>query len=391
MFLLEIVSVNDILECLDRLVAFPTVSRDTNLPLVHFVTNYLNQLGFSVQLFHNQERSKAGLYCAIGPSQTDGVILSGHTDVVPVDGQDWSSDPFHLLRHGDRLFGRGAADMKGFLSCALTLAKAATTRNLRRPLHIVMSYDEEVGCRGVRPMLAQLVTIVPKPALVIIGEPTQMQVAVAHKGKLSGRVQCHGHSCHSSRALDGLNAIHLAADMIDLLRELQADIIDTGDSDKTFKVPFTTVHVGTIQGGTALNIVPANCTLEFEIRNIPSDDPQAIVDRLTARAAALSATCRRAFPESGIQVEVFNSYPGLQTQSEASMVTIAGRFGDGLARHQVDFGTEGGLFRQSFGVPVVICGPGNMDDAHKANEYVSLDQLRRCNLMLLRILTWLEH
>jgi acetylornithine deacetylase len=382
--------VHDMLDYLDRLVQFPTVSRETNLPLIDYVSAFLKQFDLPVRIFRNDEGTKASLYCRIGPSQEGGVILSGHTDVVPVEGQDWSSDPFRLTRRDDRLFARGAADMKGFLACVLAIAKTAVAINLRRPVHIAMSYDEEIGCVGVRPMLQQLQASLKRPALVIIGEPTQMQAAVAHKGKLAGRMRCVGHSCHSSRSPDGLNAIYLASDMIQELRALQSDIIHSGNRDNAFAVPFTTLHVGTIAGGTALNIVPACCTVEFEIRNLPVDDSQKLIERLRARAAEKNARCRRAFPDGGIEVEVVNAYPGLQAAAEPAMVRQVAGWSDGLAAQKLDFGTEGGLFYQSLGVPVVICGPGNMGDAHRGDEFVKLDQLEKCDQMLRHVLDWLQ-
>jgi acetylornithine deacetylase len=383
--------VKEILECLDRLVGFPTISRETNLPLIEYISLYLKQLDLPVRVFHNAERTKASLYSTIGPAREGGVILSGHTDVVPVEGQDWSSDPFRLVRREDRFFARGAADMKGFLACVLSLAKIAATRSLQRPLHMAMSYDEEIGCVGVRPMLRQLQSSLMTPALVIVGEPTQMQTAVAHKGKIAARVRCVGHACHSSQSPHGLNAIYLATDMIQELRGLQSEIIRNGTTDEAFAVPFTTLHVGTIHGGTALNIVPSQCTVEFEIRNLPADDPKVLLDRLQQRAVEKNARCRRAFRDSGINIEVFNDYPGLQAEEDAMMVRQAAAWSDGLAARKLDFGTEAGLFDQSLRVPVVICGPGNINDAHKRDEFVTLDQLRKCDRMLRHVLTWLEH
>jgi acetylornithine deacetylase len=381
--------VDETLNCLSRLVAFPTISRDSNLPLIEYVQNYLNRLNLPVRLFHNEERTKASLYCGIGPPDADGIILSGHTDVVSTEGQHWSSDPFCLQRRGERLFGRGTADMKGFVASVLAIAGEAAARPLRRPLHIALSYDEEIGCVGVRPMLAQLATIIRKPALAIVGEPTQMRTAVAHKGKVSARIHCSGHACHSSHAADGLNAIYLATDMTNFLREFQTELINA-DSDTSFATPYTTLHIGKVHGGTALNIVPATCTLDFEIRYIPADDPLVILERLTGRARAISQAWYKKFPQSGIRIEVLNAYPGLQTPPQQAIVRLAGEFGRGFSPNKLDFGTEGGLFHCALGVPVVICGPGDMDDAHKGDEFVALDQLVQCHHMLRQILNWLE-
>jgi acetylornithine deacetylase len=382
-------SVNDVLELLDHLISFPTISRESNLPLIEFVATYLGGFGMPVQLFHNQSRDKAGLYYCIGPRIAGGVILSGHTDVVPVDGQTWASDPFRLVRRGDRLFGRGSADMKGFLACVLAMTKQATSKKLMRPLHVVMSYDEEIGCVGVRHMLTALQSMLLAPALGIIGEPTQLLIAIAHKGKSAARIHCRGHACHSSRAPEGLNAIYLATEMVTFLRQLQDDIIRRGERDATFLVPFSSVHVGMINGGTALNIVPSDCSVEVEIRNLPSDDPQALLDQICAKARDLTQFCRQRFDDTGVDVDVFNAYPGLSAPVDAPMVRLAGKFCDALGTCSVDFGTEGGLFQQRLGIPVVVCGPGHIADAHKADESIALDQLAGCKRMLGRILNWL--
>ncbi|WP_371349092.1 acetylornithine deacetylase [Ancylobacter sp. IITR112] len=372
------------LALLDRLIAFPTVSRESNLALIDYVRDLLAPLGARLTLVPNAEGSKANLHAVLGPAGGGGVLLSGHTDVVPVEGQAWTSDPFRLTARGDRLLGRGTCDMKGFLACALAAAEQAAARRLTRPLHLAFSYDEEIGCVGVRGLIERLVGAPDLPALCVIGEPTLLETVIAHKGKLAARVTCRGRECHSSHAPEGLNAIHLAADMLAEMRLMQ-DELAAGPRDEAYAVPFTTVHAGTIQGGTALNIVPNGCTMEFEIRNLPADDPSLLMDRLFDKAAALTRAAEARFPGTGVSVDIVNAYPGLETPPEAEVVTMLRRLnGEGPLR-KIAFGTEGGLFREKLGIPTVVCGPGDIRDAHKPDEYVSRDQLARCAGMLGRL------
>lgn len=369
------------IELLERLIGFPTVSRDSNLDLIAFVRGVLEPLGARLTLVHNEAGTKANLYAALGPAGPGGVLLSGHTDVVPVEGQAWSTDPFRLTAREDRLLGRGTCDMKGFLACVLAAAEQAATRRLARPLHMAFSYDEEIGCVGVRGLIDRLAGAENLPAFCIIGEPTLLETVIAHKGKVAGRVTCHGRECHSSHAPEGLNAIYLATDMIGEMRGLQ-DELAAGGRDEAYAVPFTTVHVGTIRGGTALNIVPNACTLDFEIRNLPTDAPEPLLDRLFDRAAALTRQARTLFPQAGVEVEIVNAYPGLETAPEAQVVSMVRRLNGAGPLRKIAFGTEGGLFRERLGIPTVICGPGDIRDAHKPDEYVSRDQLARCDAML---------
>ncbi|HSI41530.1 MAG TPA: acetylornithine deacetylase [Xanthobacteraceae bacterium] len=378
-------SLSRTVEILERLIAFPTVSRDSNLDLIDYVRDLLAGLGARIELVPDEGGAKANLYAVLGPPGPGGVLLSGHTDVVPVEGQAWSGDPFRLTTRGGRLLGRGTCDMKGFIACALAVAEEAARRPLARPLHFAFSHDEEIGCVGVRRLIDRLAGRADLPALCIVGEPTMMETVIAHKGKVAGRIACRGYECHSSHAPDGLNAIHLATDMVALLRRLQDDVISGGSQDTAYAVPFTTLHVGTIQGGTALNIVPRDCVLDFEIRNLPSDDPARLLDRLFDEAAVLSRRNAGRFPGSGVAVEVLNAYPALQTGPEEEVVGLARRLTGGRALRKIAFGTEGGLFRQRLGLPTVVCGPGDIRHAHRPDEYVTADQLARCRTMLRRL------
>ena len=367
---------------LERLVAFATVSRDSNWELIEFVREYLAGRGIESRLYPDASARKANLYARIGPAVEGGVMLSGHTDVVPVDGQSWSSAPFELRERSGRLFARGAADMKGFLACALRAADRAAGRTLRAPLHLAFSYDEELGCLGVRSLIDDMRSWSVRPAFCIVGEPTLLATAVGHKGKVAVRAACHGIAAHSAAPERGVNAIHLACDLIEATRRRQSQIAHSGSSDPSYAVPHTTLHVGVIHGGAALNIVPEHCELELEIRNLPADDPLAILEGIRADAAAISASVRSA----GIELEILHEYPALQTPAESQVVELAAALTGQRETIKVDFGSEAGLFSRELGVPTVVCGPGSIDQAHKPDEFVSLDQLQRCDAMVDRLL-----
>ncbi len=371
---------------LERLINYPTVSRDSNLALIEFAAGYLDELGARPTLVYNDDRTKANLHAVLGPSDIPGVVLSGHSDVVPVDGQDWSVDPFRASRRDGRVYGRGSADMKGYIAAALNLAPAASARRLARPLHFVISYDEEIGCVGVRDLIARMKSWEVLPSLCVIGEPTAMRPAIAHKGKTSGTCHCRGVPAHSALPALGVNAIHLATDMINAIRDMQRRIIDGGARDDGYTVPYTTLHVGTIEGGTILNIVPEHCRFEFEIRNLPSDDPGELLVRLDEAAAKLVAEFEPRFADVGIHVEITNEYPALEMAADSEAVATVKRL-TGIEEHdKLAYGTEGGLFQRELGLATVVCGPGSMDQGHKRDEYVTLDQLERCDRFLENLL-----
>lgn len=372
-------------EIFDRLIAFPTVSRDGNIELIRYIADYLSGAGIEAELYPHGDGDRASLFATVGPHKRGGVVLSGHTDVVPVDGQAWTSDPFRLTRREDRLFARGAADMKGFVACAIEALVAAKDEDLARPLHVAFSYDEEIGCVGVRPMLAELAAAGIRPEWVLIGEPTSMQVATGHKGKTGIRATCRGHAAHSALAPSGLNAIHLASDMLTGIREMQAEIERTGRRDDDYDVPYTTLHAGVIKGGTALNIVPDNCEMLFEIRNIAGDDPKSIMNQFFDRAEAIVSKSKSQFPETEIRLDIFNEYPGLGTDEAGAVAERAIALSGQSNRIKVAFGTEGGLFQEVLGTTAIVCGPGSMDQGHKPDEFVSLAQMEACRSMLLRV------
>lgn len=366
---------------LEQLVAFPTVSSASNLDLIAYVETLFAGVGWRILRVPDATGRKASLFASLGPEGPGGILLSGHTDVVPVEGQPWTSDPFTLVRRDDRLQGRGAADMKGFIACALRAAALAAARPPGAPLHLALSYDEEVGCVGVRPMIERLAALGVRPELAIVGEPTGMRIATGHKGKLALRATCCGRAGHSALAPQGVNAIHLATDLVARLRDHQRAIASEGAREAGYEVPYTTVHVGKIAGGTALNIVPDRCVVDFEIRSVA--DPAALLDAIFADAAAIA---RSTAPDAAIGIETVGGYPGLSAGDQASAIALlAGLTADPSPPIRVDFGTEGGLYQAALGVPVLVCGPGFMEQGHKADEYVSLDQLRRCDAMMDRI------
>ncbi|MDQ0469592.1 acetylornithine deacetylase [Labrys wisconsinensis] len=369
---------------LERLVGFPTVSARSNLALIGFVRDVLAERGIEARLLPDATGEKASLFVTIGPRETPGIMLSGHTDVVPTEGQAWTADPFVLAERDGRLYGRGTADMKGFLACALRAADLASRKPLATPLHLALSYDEEIGCVGVRPMLDMLAAA-PRPRLVIVGEPTSLALALGHKGKVAARATCCGIAAHSALAPHGLNAIHLAADFVAALRRRQAALAAEGARDEAYDVPYTTVHAGLIRGGTALNIVPDRAEVDFEIRNLAADDATAILSAITEDAAAIAAPHRRRFPAAAVCVEVVNDYPGLDEAAESEAAAFMRGLLDAPAITKVAFGTEGGLFRERLGVPVVVCGPGSMDQGHKPDEFVSRAQIEACDGMMDRL------
>jgi acetylornithine deacetylase len=283
-----------------------------------------------------------------------------------------------MIARKDHLFGRGTCDMKGFIACVLAQAEALASTPLARPYQMVFSFDEEIGCVGVRRVIDQLSSLMALPALAIIGEPTMMNPVIGHKGKIAGRITCIGHECHSSDAPHGLNAIHLATDMIQTMRAMQARLLEAPLRDEGFSVPVSTLHVGTIAGGTALNIVPRECRLEFEIRNIPADNADHLLHHLFDEAARLTEGAQKRFSSTGVQIEIVNRYPGLLMAEDSPELTRVQRLSGSNRADKISFGTEGGLFHEALGIPTYVCGPGSIDQAHKADEFIAVDQMARC-------------
>lgn len=373
------------LDLLERLVAFPTVSRDSNLALIGFIRDYLADHGVASELFLNAEGTKANLFATLGPSDRGGVVLSRHTDVVPVDGQAWTRDPFRLSESEGRLYGRGTADMKGFIASVLAAVPAFLAQPLRLPVHLAFSYDEEVGCLGVRSLLDALAQRPNRPRLCLIGEPTELRPVLGHKGKLAMRCQVHGAACHSAYAPQGVNAIEYAARLIGHLGEIGEELARPEHHDPRFDPPYSTVQTGLIEGGRALNIVPAECRFDFEVRALPGFDAQQVATRLDRYAQAeLVPRMQAVQPGTGIRFEPLGSYPGLATDAASEAAELVALISGSRDFGTVAFGTEGGLFHEA-GIPTVVCGPGSMDQGHKPDEFVTLAQLEACDAMLLRL------
>ena len=369
----------------ERLIGFDTTSRNSNLELIENVKGYLAGLGVEAELVYNEERSKANLYATIGPKDRPGIALSGHTDVVPIDGQDWASDPWKVVEHDGKLYGRGTSDMKGFIALVLAKLPAFLERELQTPLHLCLSYDEEVGCLGVRPLLEFLKAQPVSPRLAIIGEPTSMQVITAHKGKLSQRCQVTGSEAHSSLAPFAVNAVQQAARLVSFLADLAEEKEQQGPFDPAFDVPHTTVHTGIIHGGQALNIVPRDCYFDFEFRSLPGEDPEVLFERVKARAAEMEAEMQARVPGTGFSFEKISAFPALDTPPDAEVVELAKSLTGANDTAKVAFGTEAGLFSEA-GISCVVCGPGSIEQAHKPDEFVEIEQLAACERFLDRLL-----
>jgi len=385
---------NDSIDWLTRLIAFDTVSRHSNLALIDDVKAYCEQLGLTVDLTFNDAKNKANLFVTV-PAGKDadeinhGLVLSGHTDVVPVDGQDWTSEPFTATIRGDKLYGRGACDMKGFIACALTLlpqaVKLSNAGQLRRPLHLALSFDEEVGCLGAPLLLADLKARGITPDHCIVGEPTNMAMVVAHKGIAVYRCRVHGKSAHSSLTAQGVNAISYASRLIGYVDELAQEISHRSDNDGLFDVPYSTLSVGTIQGGTATNIVPNLCEFTFDYRNLPHMTQDDILAPIAAKVAELSTQMQARAADTGIELLQEESVPAMTDNDSAELQALIIALTGDDTRHKVAYATEGGQFTNS-GIPTIICGPGSIEQAHKADEYVALSEMARCDEFLQKLL-----
>ena len=383
----EAMASSALMSILADLIGFDTTSRNSNLELTRYVEDYLSQHGVQSTLVHDDSGHKANLYATIGPAELGGVMLSGHTDVVPVDGQRWASDPFVLERIDDKVFGRGSADMKGFIACVLEWVPEMVAASLTTPIHIALSYDEEVGCIGVRRLLDLMEKMPVVPSMAIIGEPTNMEIVVAHKGKRGIRVNVRGASAHSAYPTEGVNAIEVVAQLIAHISEVQQDIEKNGPFDPGYRVPHTTLHVGTVRGGTALNIVPNECSFDFEIRHLPEHEIDPLIDTVQRYARDnLEPTMRLKNPDCGIDFTELFGYPALFTAPDAPVVAFVRSLLEcDRAVEQISFGSEAGLFSRRIGIPAVVCGPGSILQAHRPDEYVSIEQLETCRTMLRRL------
>ena len=373
-------------ELIARLVSFPTISERSNLALIDWAEGYLSAHGARCRRTMNEEGTKANLFATIGPEVAGGVVLSGHSDVVPVEGQSWSSDPFVVTERNGRLYGRGTADMKSFLAIAMALAPEFAARPLRRPIHIAMSYDEEIGCLGVASMIQDIMANLPPPGLVIIGEPTSMRLVTGHKGVNLFRTRVIGRAAHSSQPHRGAGAILAAGRLIDYLWRLGEE--QRQQRDSRFEPPWTTVQVGLIEGGTAVNILPAECSFFWEYRNLPSQDSSAIRKLFEDYCEREVLPGLREFaPEARIETEAVALVPPLAQEENGAAEALVRRLTGANDSAAVSFATEGGLFQRA-GLSTVVCGPGSIDQAHQPDEYIELEQIEACIAFMRRLADW---
>jgi acetylornithine deacetylase len=370
---------------LEKLIAFPTVSRDSNLELIDFVRELLRAHDAKVRLTFDDERRKANLFATVGPEGDGGLVLSGHTDVVPVEAQRWDGDPFALEARAGRLYGRGTSDMKSFLAVVLASLEDHVPR-LNRPVHLAFSYDEEVGCLGVGRMIEDIRRAGVRPSGCIVGEPTLMSAVIAHKGKRSYRASVTGAAGHSAYAPRAVNAVEAAAEAIAYLKGIARRLRDCGPFDHGFDVPHTTVHTGVIRGGTALNIVPGECTFDFEVRHLPGDDPAALLDELRGHIAAhIVPEMHAVDARTGIDIVQLSEIPALDTSPETELVALVHELTGTRDVGKVSYGTEASQFQRA-GVPTVVCGPGSIEQAHKPNEYIEVAQFEACERFVKKLM-----
>jgi acetylornithine deacetylase len=374
---------------IERLIAFNTVSRDSNLGLIEWVRDYLHSHGATTRLTHDATGKKANLFATLGDSPKPGLILSGHTDVVPVDGQQWDTDPFEVSERDGKLYARGSADMKGFIGIVLAQAPkfvdALSAGRLDAPLHFALSYDEEVGCLGVRGLIRDLEEHGIRPAGCVVGEPTSMQPIIAHKGTHRFRCSVHGREAHSSYVTHGVNAIEYAARLIVYIRQVADRLAQIERRDYGFTVPYSTLSTGLIRGGIAANVIPKDCEFQFDMRTLPQASPDALYQEIRQFAESLAREMQGIDPQSGIDLVWASQTVGLAAAETDAIVRWAMQLSGNSTVGKVSYGTEAGLF-QKMGVPTVICGPGDIAEAHRPNEFVALDQLAQCEAFMTRIL-----
>jgi acetylornithine deacetylase len=371
---------------LEGLVGFDTTSRNSNLALIGWVEAYLDRLGVGHARVPDETGTKANLIATIGNPDAPGYILSGHTDVVPVDGQSWSSDPFRLAKRDGRLYGRGTSDMKGFVACCLAAVPDMLARELKQPIHLAFSYDEEVGCIGVRGIIDRLRHWPIRPAACFVGEPTCMQVVIGHKAKRSVVATVQGRTVHSSLAPLGVNAVEYAARVISKVRDIAERLAHEGPRDPLYDVPHSTAHTGLVHGGSALNIVPDQCTFEYEFRTIAADDPSALADEVADYAHdVLDPQMKAVAPEAGITLRDRSSFPGLDTAPNSEIVGLSMAFSGRNDLAKVAFGTEAGGYAAD-GIPSIVVGPGSIDQAHKADEFIAVSELEKCGVFIDRLI-----
>jgi acetylornithine deacetylase len=381
-------SVGTAKELLARLVSFDTTSAKTNIPLIEFVEGYLAEHGVKSERVPTADGLKASLFATIGSGEGGGIALSGGADVVPVASQNWDTDPFSMVERDGKLYGRGTCDMKGYLACCLALVPALKARRLRMPFHLAFSYDEEVGCTGVRPMIGEFGKKLPTPSMVFVGEPSNMTVVDAHKGPVRWRVELTGRASHSSMPHYGVNAIAYAARLIGEILRMEEEL-KAGPLNPRFDPPWTTTQVTQIEGGTASNIVPVPCWFGWETRALPGFDPMTLDRRLKAFAETCLPEMQRVAPEADIKIMVTNRVPAYAADTQSGIVPLTLKLAGQNETLAVSYCTEAGLF-QDGGAPAIICGPGDIAQAHTVNEFIRVEELEKCLGFLGRLADWAE-
>ncbi len=378
---------HDIIRILGDLIAFDTTSRNSNLEFISYVEDFLHQYGIPTELTYDEDKGKANLFASLQQKDQPGIILSGHTDVVPVDGQVWLSDPFESTLKNSRIYGRGSCDMKGFIAVCLANITNILEARPAIPFHFAFSYDEEVGCVGAKSLITQLKSKEIMPHLCIVGEPTDMHVVREHKGMLYSNCSIHGKSSHSSQVNKGVNAVAYSARMINEIERLNAEFRKDGPLDNAFDPPHTSLHAGVIQGGIVNNIIPNYCRFEYEIRNLPGHSAESINERIVSFARdKLLPEMQKVSTDTRIEWESLGTFPALSTDENDMLNLLAKELLQQAGEsYKVSYGTEAGLFHEA-GIATIVCGPGSIDQAHKANEYVSIEQLERCDQFLQQLI-----
>ncbi|MDF1802789.1 acetylornithine deacetylase [Thalassovita sp.] len=377
-------------DIMTRLVAFPTVSRDTNLPLIEWVQDYLNSHGITAHRYYNEDKDKAALFAHVGPMDEGGVILSGHTDVVPVDGQPWAADPFTVVERDGKYFGRGCCDMKGFDALAIWALVEAQHRGVTRPLQLALSFDEEIGCTGAAPLIQRMQETIPKASAVIVGEPSELQAVTGHKGGISYWIHVHGFEVHSSLMHTGVNAIMYGAKLIEWANQVNAETMAQTPSPVAalFEPHWTTAHVGQIHGGTAHNITAKDCEFGFGFRIVPDEDPDVWDQRLREKAAQIEAEMQAVIPDTRIDVRADFSLPGFTPEPNGAAEALVRQITGDNGTHVVSYGTEASHF-QAAGYSTVVCGPGNIEQAHQPDEFITIAQFNKGHAFMRSLLNLL--
>ena len=367
------------------LISFESISEKENLPLLKYISTYLKKYNIDSKIL-NKQKNRANLYARIGPDKIGGIMLSGHTDVVPVIGQSWITNPFKLVKKNNKLFARGTADMKSFIGVVLFLVPKMVKANLRKPIHLMFSYDEEIGCVGIQEAIPFLKKMKKKPDSCIVGEPTEMKVITQHKGKKNFLVTFNGMEAHSAQINKGVNSIKYASRFINYLSDLETKLKKKKFTDAAFSPPYATINIGTILGGLALNIIPKKCSLEFEIRDLPILNSDTIIKEIKEYLhGKLEKEMKKENKKCSIDFVVTNNFPPLKTDLKNDIVNKSLHFLNSNSTGAVSFGTEAGVFN-SVGIKTIVCGPGRIDEAHKPNEFISISQINKCKRFLEKII-----